>query len=508
MFKRIFFIFIYLKLFSKHKDFQFNDLNFKKIDFSNYKQIKSLVFKNNFYSLKNLYIQSFDFLNFSKNLGGKIGINLSRKNIFSWYKINKNKIYYPWSEDLIAKRLINLIYNYEFINSSSNKKDSKLLNKIILVHIHRVIYEFNNKRFSEINSYEIKAIVLSYLLMGKLTKRIIDRIEKILSYQIDTLGVHKSYNILEHSKCLNNLSETKDIFLFFNDAVPSNIDLNITKMTSMLIQYFHLDGSIPLFNGSNNNYTKLISNSLNNNEFLKSRKFSDTINGLAYYADKNKKIIFDVVQPNKEIISKNLSAGTLSFELSSDGEKIITNCGASESVGSNPEYLRYSAAHSTIILQNTNISEIKEKNPHIKFPQSVLFSSEEKNNFISLEGSHNGYQKRFNKILKRRLLINKQENEVSGEDSIISLKETKNRIIFHIRFHLMVGISFNFTNNKKNLILRTKKNNMWLFKSDSELSVENSIFVDYNKIQEIKQIVIKGAITTSKQIKKWSIKKL
>ena len=49
---------------------------------------------------------------------------------------------------------------------------------------------------------------------------------------------------------------------------------------------------------------------------------------------------------------------------------------------------------------------------------------------------------------------------------------------------------------------------MWLFKSDSELSVENSIFVDYNKIQEIKQIVIKGAITTSKQIKKWSIKKL
>ena len=59
------------------------------------------------------------------------------------------------------------------------------------------------------------------------------------------------------------------------------------------------------------------------------------------------------MQPNKYKISENLGAGTLSFELSCIDEKIITNCGASESFGNNPEYLRYSAAHSTIILQNT-----------------------------------------------------------------------------------------------------------------------------------------------------------
>ena len=66
------------------------------------------------------------------------------------------------------------------------------------------------------------------------------------------------------------------------------------------------------------------------------------------------------------MISSNLSAGTLSLELSGFGEKIFTNCGASENFGKNPEYLRYSAAHSTIILQNTNISEIKEANPSHK----------------------------------------------------------------------------------------------------------------------------------------------
>ena len=70
----------------------------------------------------------------------------------------------------------------------------------------------------------------------------------------------------------------------------------------------------------------------------------------------------------------------MSLEISGFGEKIFTNCGASESTGKNPEYLRYSAAHSTIILQNTNISEIKEGNPHIKFPQSVVFRNESNQN--------------------------------------------------------------------------------------------------------------------------------
>ena len=114
------------------------------------------------------------------------------------------------------------------------------------------------------------------------------------------------------------------------------------------------------------------------------------------------KKFFDVVQPNDNFISKELSAGTLSFEFSGNGEKIITNCGASESLGANPEYLRYSAAHSTIILQNTNISEIKSQNPHIKYPQSVKFISDKVAGNIIFEGSHNGYVKKFSKDNKKK----------------------------------------------------------------------------------------------------------
>ncbi len=505
--RKIIFIYLIIK-FKTNRKILFNDLNFRKIDFTNYNQIKSFIFKKNFYTLKNKNVHSFDFLNFSNKLGGKIGINLSKESIFAWFTNNKNKLNFPWIEDLTSRRIINLLYNYEYINSSSKLKDKKKLDKIIIYHMHRILFDFNIKKVSEISSFDLIAYLLSLLLFKKFYYKKIFYLKFIVENQIDKLGMHKSYNILEHSKFINNLNEIKNILLFFNIKEANIFDDLILKMTSILNQYFHNDGSIPLFNGANNIYTNIIYNTLNKDTYLKKREFSNVNNGIAFYSDKDKKIFFDVVQPNKDKISSTLSAGTLSFEVSGFGEKILTNCGASESFGKNPEYLRYSAAHSTIILQNTNISEIKEGNPHIKYPQSVVFRKETNNEKAIFEGSHNGYTRKFNKIIKRKLIIFKNKNKIEGEDIFISYKTIKSRIIYHIRFHLADEITYNFTNNKKNIILRTKFNNIWLFKSDVELIVEDSIIVDNNITKPTKQIVIKGIITDSKILRKWSLEKI
>ncbi len=492
--------------FNSRKELSYNDLNFRRIDFTNYKKIKSFIFKKDFYKNKNIH--NFDFLNFSNKLGGKIGINLSKEAIFGWYKVNKNKIGFPWLEDLPSKRLINLLYNYEYINSSSKIDDKKKLNLIIYFHIQRILFDFNSKKITELTSFDLLAYLLSCSILGKINEKKISYIKFIIDKQIDKLGMHKSYNLLEHSKFINNLNEIKNVLLFFEQEGSNIFDKIILKMTSILNEYFHYDGTLPLFNGSNNIYTKNIYSSLNKENYLKKREFSNINNGIAFYSDKNKKIFFDVVQPTSDMISSNLSAGTLSFEISGFGEKIITNCGASESFGKNPEYLRYSAAHSTVVLQNTNISEIKENNPHLKFPQSVVFRKETNQQKEVFEGSHNGYLRKFNKIIKRKLVIYKNENKLGGEDSLISYKYKNIRLIYHIRFHLADGMVLNFTNNKKNIIIKTKLNNIWLFKSDTELIVEDSISVDNNITKPTKQIVIKGVLSDKKIIEKWCLEKI
>ena len=505
--KKILFILITSKLNSK-KNLSYLDLNFRKIDFTNHDKVKSFIFKKNFYTFKNKNIHSFDFLNLSKKLGGNIGINLSKKAIFEWHKLNKNKLGFPWIEDLSSKRLINLLYNYEYINSASKKDDKKKLDFIIYFHIQRILFDFNSKKITEFTSFDLVAYLLSCSLLNKINESQIDYIKFIVVNQIDKIGMHKSYNLLEHSKFVNNLNEIKNILLYFKSKRSNMFDDIILKMTSILNEYFHADGSLPLFNGTNNIYTTNIYKSLNKDNYLKKREFININNGIAFYSDKNKKFFFDVVQPNSDMISSNLSAGTLSFELSGFGEKIITNCGASESFGKNPEYLRYSAAHSTIILQNTNISEIKEDNPHLKFPQSVVFRKESNNQEEIFEGSHNGYLKKFNKIIKRKLVIYKNKNKLKGEDSFISYKDIGSRLIYHIRFHLGNEMGLNFTNNKKNIILKTKMNNIWLFKSNTELIIEDSISVDNNITKPTKQIVIKGVLSDKKIIEKWSLEKI
>ena len=60
----------------------------------------------------------------------------------------------------------------------------------------------------------------------------------IILNQIDKLGMHKSYNILEHAKFMNNLGEIKNIFLYFNANISVNIEENIYRMQSILNEYF------------------------------------------------------------------------------------------------------------------------------------------------------------------------------------------------------------------------------------------------------------------------------
>ena len=59
-FKKIIFIFITSKFRSK-KNLSYLDLNFRKIDFTNYNKVKLYIFKKKFYTEKNKIIHSFDF---------------------------------------------------------------------------------------------------------------------------------------------------------------------------------------------------------------------------------------------------------------------------------------------------------------------------------------------------------------------------------------------------------------------------------------------------------------
>jgi len=487
----------------------FKDLNFKQNNFVNYKIIKQYVLKHNFiYNLNIIDIHSFNFLLFYQKIGGKRGIELSKKNIFLWFNKYRYRINFPWTEDYASKRFINLVYSYDFICSISNFKEIKFINYILNFHIKRITFEISKKENEDISSYDVLAFILIECLKKNFNKNIVRKINEIINCQIDENSIHKSYNILEHAKFLNNLNEIRNIMLFFKIEIPQKLNNKILAMTSSLSSYRHDDFSLPLFNGCNNNHNKEIQNIIDKEQFLKSKTLEKFKNGIAVYKDNNKALFFDAVQPTKFGFHKELSAGSLALEISAGNEKLITNCGGTEGSGKNPAYLKYSAAHSTIIINNTNVSEIKEGEINKNFPKKVIFESKNEDENILLIGTHNGYINNYRKICKRKIIINKKKNKFKGEDSIISTISNIEKTVYHIRFHLVSGISTTVTENKKNIIIKTKKNNIWVFKSNREIMIEKSIYVKDDKAIETSQIVISGITSSLKNKIQWSLEKI
>jgi len=498
--------FVSRKYFSESYEF-----NFQNIFFADNEYLKKIFLSNKFFTEKNIYdlnlnYHSFDWLNIAKKIGGAENVIRAKNHIFNWHKKNYYKILSAVETILVCKRFINIIYNYDFFALTASESDKEKIHKIIIEHFILINLEIKNKKYSDIRIEELKALILGSLIYQKNIDNNLYLLTKLLTTQIDINGFHKSYNSLQQAEFLNNLHEIKNIILFFKESTPKELSFQIMNMSSVLMNFLHKDGSLALFNGSNNFYIKEINKLIRQETDIKSKEFYEINNGISSYTDKHKKIFMDVVLPTNYLINKNLHASTLSFELSCLNEKIITNCGSVEKrIGQKPEYLRYSAAHSTIILNNTNISELIAKKSYKRTPKNINFKSEINEKYTTWNASHDGYLNNFNKIIKRKLIINNKESAIFGEDSIISTKMKSKKIPYSIRFHLMPYCNCLLTNDKKSIIIKTKLNQTWIFKSNSLVSLENSIYVGNGKgIEQNNQIVINGTIDDKKKIENWS----
>ena len=499
--------------FKNNKQIQFDpeELNFRVIDFIDQNKIKSAYWnfeeiKPNIKDDKSLIFHSFDWLNYSKKLGGANNIKTANKIIKSWISQNKSLHGSIWTTSLVSSRFTNLVYNLDFISILFENNFKNKIYKFLYLHFLLLKKQINHSH-NDLKISDLKALFLGSCIYKKGIISSTKLLDSMLIDQIDSLGFHKSYNALEQTKFISHLYEIKNIYLFFNIPENKRLIFQINNMTSVIQNLFHQDNSLILFNGSRNTNMPEVRKVLNLTKDIIPKKIASNEKGIVFYRDEQKNIFMDIVKPISKTINSTIHASTLAFELSCRGEKIITNCGSvSREIYNENDYLRYSAAHSTIILNNTNISELNKKS-YRRVPNNITFTKDDKKDYILWSASHNGYIKNFKKIVTRKIKIFKNKNEIIGEDSIISTKYDLKKDVYHIRFHLMPHCNCILTNNKKTVILKIK-NESWVFKAQSQIAIEDSIFINNeNKIQQTKQIVIIGHISDRKKTENWLITK-
>ena len=145
------------------------------------------------------------------------------------------------------------------------------------------------------------------------------------------------------------------------------------------------------------------------------------------------------------------------------------------------EGLRTTAAHSTLVLDDTNSTNILADGSLGKGVEDVTIDRSEDNDASRLEASHDGYVRAFGLIHKRSLMLGNDGKELRGADQLQSKgrKKIRESAAYAVRFHLAPGIEVTITADGMGAILRSKGAPPWNFRCrGGSLTTEESLWID------------------------------
>jgi uncharacterized heparinase superfamily protein len=198
------------------------------------------------------------------------------------------------------------------------------------------------------------------------------------------------------------------------------------------------------------------------------------------------------------------SASTLAFELSDGPQRLVVNCGGPGPLPTDlpqelVEGLRTTAAHSTLVLADTNSTNILADGSLGKGVEDVAIDRTEDNDASRLEASHDGYVRAFGMVHKRSVMLGNDGKELRGADQLVAKgrKKIRESAVYSVRFHLAPGVETTATADGMGAILRSKGAPPWNFRCrGGQLTTEESLWIDgRGQPQRTSQLVIVGEVS-------------
>ena len=233
--------------------------------------------------------------------------------------------------------------------------------------------------------------------------------------------------------------------------------------------------------------------------------------GYAILSNKKISLVMDVGPTPDKKFSSNYQCGSLSFEIISNGKKLICNSGYFQDYKHQLNSLsKTTAIHSTLILDDTSSCKFNNELQSKVFQglkiikKNIIFEK----NYWKISGSHDGYLKQYGIIHEREIEFYPEHKKFVGFDKIIFKNETKN-LNFEIRFHIEPNIKIMKTQDNKSILIDLNGEG-WKFKSNNNnISIENGLyFGKKNSFIDNQNIIISGMTNDKNQTIKWEISKL
>ncbi len=437
-----------------------------------------------------------------------------RSVITRWINNNLKYNYKSWEFDTTAKRIIAWLSCHDLTYEERDEEYKKKFNKMIKKQANHLINEINKSELIDDKLIGCASIILTglcyqneknYLSFG------LSLLKKISKLTLDNYSFPKSRNIKQLIFFLKYFILIREWFKESQISIPEHINETIHYLGQGYAFFWNNSGLDFLFNGNN------ISNNIEFDSYLKKLgyKFKNENQEFGgYIILKNKKIslIMDAGSTPNLKHTKNYQSGALSFEILSNGKKLISNCGYYKKKNNKLNQLsRSSAAHSTLVIDDNSSCKFTKVNGSFVIKKGLKIikkNSTFEKNYWKISASHDGYLKKYNTIHERKIEFYPEQMTLIGTDKIIK-KKTNHNYKFDIRFHIEPDVKLMKTQDNKTILIELH-NEGWKFTCDNyDINIDNGLYFGYkNLYTENQNIFITGISSNQIDNIKWQIKKI
>lgn len=288
--------------------------------------------------------------------------------------------------------------------------------------------------------------------------------------------------------------------------VPMDVTLSIARMIPALKALRHGDGGLALFNGGTQADAATI------DAIIELSKVKSPVAkrlpkmGYERLTAGRSLVVMDVGLPPPKPYDRTAYAGLLSFEFSHARERIIVNCGAGpEDEGPWRSAMGATAAHSTLVLQDTNACEILAEGGVGLRPHAVQTQRFEEKGAHVIEAAHDGYEARQKTVVHRTISLDRSGEVLRGKEALSG--PTKKE--FAVRWHLHPDVTALLSQAGDAVLMRLPSGAGWRFRlhdvTAGRLALEPSVYCGKDAPRRTTQIVFENRARGGTVTVEWSL---
>ena len=426
-----------------------------------------------------------------------------------------------WQRDVLASRMVEWIRHYDWLATAADPSFAgRFVHSLARQRLHLKRVARTGLAGHEAVAV-LKALVFSDLAFLQEGKRYAKSLEQNLARLARFIKRYVAHDGVVAERAphlqvavLRHLLDVRAALTSAERTPPPEIAAAIDRLAPMLRFFRHGDGGLALFNGTWEGDRPLIDMVLARSGSGEGAPAMALTSGFQRLAAGTSLVIADAGSPPGRGMDSQAHAGTLSFEMSAAHERLIVNCGIYPGAPKEwRHFMRFTAAHSTAVVDDKNSSEITDRGSLEYRAGNVLVDRAEDQGAQWLDMSHDGYRTLLGIIHRRRLWLSPDGGDLRGEDMLTGPEGrpvTNPDKRFIIRFHLHPAVKATLAQSGQAVLMRLPSGRGWRMRaSGAGVGLAESIYLgEEGRQRRTEQIVLVGQVPAEGISVKWALTRM